>query len=671
MVCKCKLTGTEQERSVWTQFWLLPFIAIFVVLTSCSSKNATSFPNSAPTTVQSSPTYTAEVLLEGKGRVTSFATYSTDLYWSDEYYEDGLWKYSVTDNADPVLLASRLYSPDIIVVQGNHFYWIDHFADPSPVGKKLLYETTLDGSQTSLLRQGSSLQGTTNQILVDDTAVYWTNGSDYYSTAHIEKVPLDGSSPQTIYTASNGVRAITMDANYIYWLEKAVSQNMYEYTLFRIAKTGGNVETVCQGLIDEGWVLIEPSINMVVDDNFVYLGLSGQVIKIPSAGGSPSVIAQSLEVCPVGLALYGSNLYWLNRSENALSAYGGSEAILSAPTDTNGSFAVIIANLGVSKGLHVSSNGIIWSEDGQIKRQSWGSSGSDTLASGLYFASSDLASGQLYFSEIASSWSYAQIERISVVTGSRETLIGGLNNESASLLPTHDYLVFGDDHALKKVPVNGGKVETLLSNNIFTFNNLYAKDGVIYFSFGGIYKISLDGGSFTLLASDIESSAIISVQDGYVYYTCFWNAASSSPAELHRVAIEGGTPEVMFTVQLGKELLAFDGITTAYLREWIWNDQYKLLKHDIVTGQEIQLYSGRIDFRGMNKDAVFIDDWNGFVYRIPKDGGTLLNILTVPYPLNLDPYWINSGAEDFYFTVSYLDEKLGFFSEISLLKRLQ
>jgi hypothetical protein len=657
---------------------LFIFLALTVASCGGGGGGGSSMPVQpvTPTDPQNQVQYEVVPLLAGKGQVTSLVTYSNNLYWSDEYYGNGIWKYSVSDNTAPVLLVPRLHTPEIIVVHGNYFYWVDTFADTGFVGKKLLYKTTLDGSQTTLLREGNVLQSTTNQILVDDTAIYWANGSGYYSPVQIEKVPLDGSNPQTIYTASNVVRAISMDADHIYWLEQGAVSG---YTLFRIAKAGGTVETLCQGLIDSGCVLIDPSINMTVYNNSVYLGLAGQVIKVPSVGGSPSVMAQSSEVCPMGITVYDSNLYWLNYSRSALPAYGGEEGILSAPTDTTGSFSVIVANLGVSRGLHVSSDGLSWAEADQnytykLKRLSWGSQSSDTLATGIYFWSSDLAGSQLYFTEIFPYAHYSQIGKISFATGTRGTLYGGLTNDSATLVPTDNYLVFGDGYALKKVPVDGGRVDTLLvGNNInnITFNHLYQKNGMIYYSSGGIYKIPLlDGGSATLLANDVSSSDIISIQDNYVYYACL-TGAWPPLAELHRVAIDGGTPEVVFKVQTGKELLAFDGITTAYLKEWIWNDQYKLLKHDIATGQETQLYSGRIHFRGMNVDAVFIDDWNGWVYRIPKDGGTLNNILTVPYPLTLDPYWINAGAEDFYFSISYLEDYQGYFSEIDLLKRIK
>lgn len=664
------------------------FLLLSTILASCTNSGSTPLLTPGPTgynpdSTQPSPTYTVEPLLAGKGQVTGFVTYNTNLFWSDGHYGKGIWKYSVTDNTDPVLLVPQLHTPEIIVLRGNYFYWVDTFADAGIVGKKVLYQTTLDGSQTVLLREGNILQSTTNQILVDDSAVYWTNGSDYYSSVQIEKVPLDGSSSQTIYTASNVIRAISMDDNYIYWLEKVVSLSPYEYTLFRIAKTGGNIETVCQGLIDVGCVFIEPSFNMTVYNNFVYLGLSGEVVKIPSAGGSPLVMAQSAEICSVGISLYDTNLYWLNYSKSALPAYGGDRGILSVPLDMTSSFSVSVANISASRGLHASPDGLFWAEADQnylykIKRLSWGAQSSDTLATGIYTWTIDIAGDYLYFSEIVTGWHYSQIGRISIKTGTRETIIGGLNNDSAALVPTANYLIFGDGYSLKKVPINGGRVETLLLNLNMTFNHLYEKDNVIYFSvghdtdtiFNGIYKISVDGGSTTLLASDVGSSDIISIQDGYIYYGCYPTSAWPPLAELHRVAIDGGTPEVVFKVQTGKELLAFDGITTAYLKEWIWNDQYKLLKHDIATGQETKLYSGRILFLGMNADAVFIDDWNGFIYRIPKDGGTSYNVLTVPYPLTLDPYWINAGAEDFYFSISYLDETQGNFYEIDLLKRL-
>lgn len=620
------------------------------------------------------PTYTVESLLDITGQITSLATYSTNVFWS----AGGLWKYSVADKTAPILLAPTFYTPTTIVVHGNYFYWVD----AGSVGEKVLYKATLDGSQTVPLRQGSIVQSTTNQILVDDTAAYWTTGAGYYSSSvNIEKVPLDGSSPQVIYTSSGAVtgsiHAISMDDNYIYWLEPSVTVD--GYTLFRVSKMSGTVENLCQGLVIQEAVFMDPSLNMAVGDNYVYLGSSGQVIKIPKAGGSPSVIAQGPEISSLGLTLYGSNLNWLNYSQSALPEYGGGEAILSAPTDSIGSFTIVAPILTSAKGLHASSEGLSWAEADQwhplgyaykLKRLSWGAANSDTLASGIFLSASDVASGQYYFSEIYSHFS--QMGRISLTTGVREDWLGGLNNGSPTLVPRDNYLIFGDGSALKKVPVNGGRVQTLFfdaGTAEITFDQLYEKDGMIYVSsyYRGIYKIPVDGGNLTLLASDCGCSDIISIQDGYIYYG-YRTGAYNGPAELHRIPVDGGTPEVVFKASNDRGFEAFDGVTTAYLSEWVWNDQYKFFKHDIATGQEMLLYTGRFGLIGMNTDALFYN-FNGWIYRKPKDGGTWRTILTVPYPLTANN-WINAGAEDFYFSVSYLDETQGYFSEIDLLKRL-
>jgi hypothetical protein len=659
-------------------------IHVFLLLVSCGGGGgggSSQGTGQSPGT-QVSPEFKTTAVLNGKGQVTQFAVSGTTVFWADEAFGKGIWKYT-RGSGSPQLLVPRLIRPSSLVARGNYFYWVSSNWTQL---KKRLYRTSLDGSETTLLREGAldflgwSFDGQA-LILVDEAAVYWkTNGSSPNSVS-IEKIPLDGSAPQPLYTTTQSLMGFTTDGDFIYWLENVVGANPTEAKLYRVNKSGGSPETICESILYP----IEAA-PITYSSNSIFVGTYGKLLRIPSNGGIPTEVAAGPDIDPYSIVANQGLVYWINCAGSGGQQYGGGCSILSAPAN-GGTISVVAANVKGPDNLLATAAGLFWTESDPayttnydmyriLKKISWDTGVVDVLASGIYFSSLDIAGSYIYCTEFDSFTGYAEIARLPITGGVREPLIGGINKTSLVLSTTPTQLLIGDGTSLKKVPIDGGVTKTLLINGRFEIGDIREQNGMVFFTSislarSGVYRFSLEGGSYVALSEEAGLyGTIVSVQDGYVYYVFGQpNGNGGANEELRRVPINGGVSESVFKLPDGSYLDAFEGVGTVYFSEWIWNDQYKHLKYDIASGKSVQLWTGSESFIGYNSSSVLLIDYLGHIFRIPKNGGTSTRIVNIPYPLTVDPHWVKSG-ENFYFSISYLDETQGYFSEIDFLEQL-
>jgi hypothetical protein len=469
----------------------------------------------------------------------------------------------------------------------------------------------------------------------------------------------------------------TIGGNYIYWLENAGTVNPWEAKLYRVNKTGGLPETVCASISDP----IETTSLTYYSDS-IFVGTYGKLLKIPAAGGTPTVLDEGYNIEPYNIVANQGMLYWINYNRDA--SYGHEWSIASQSIN-GGDITTIAAEVKGPRGLLATAEGLCWTESDPayttnydmyhvLKRRLWTTGAVDVVANGIYISSYDVDSSYIYVTEFDRFTGYAEIARIPLAGGSRDLLIGGVNKSLFVLSTTPTDLLIGDVCSLKKVSIAGGVTKTLLINGRFEIADIREKDGVVFFSSSGvrqgIYKIPLEGGSHVSLAEEPGLyGSIVSVQDGYVYYLLGQPNGWLAREQLRRVPINGGNSESVFVVPDGSYIDAVEGIGTVYMSQWIWNDQYKLIKYDIPTGKSTQIWFGAYRFRGYNSTSVFLDNFNGTIYRIPKETGASTLAFYAQYPLVIDGNWVKSG-ENFYFSVSYLDERTGHYSELDLLEQV-
>jgi hypothetical protein len=89
--------------------------------------------------------------------------------------------------------------------------------------------------------------------------------------------------------------AIVTDDRYVYWINDTPN------VIRRVPKTGGAV-------FDVGPILSPVQHGMAIDDAYVYAG-SGEIDRVPKAGGSPSLVAQG-ENAAYGMTADATTFYW-------------------------------------------------------------------------------------------------------------------------------------------------------------------------------------------------------------------------------------------------------------------------------------------------------------------------------------------------------------------------
>jgi len=647
-----------------------------LLLASCGGGGSSSQGAVQPPVTPAPQIFKTSPVLSGKGQIKQLAVSGSTVFWADEDYGKGIWKYA-KGSESVELLTPRLYQLTNIAVKGNYFYWTNI---NTQIKKIHLYRTTLDGSETTFLREVNGYSAVIG--FIDETSLYLRANGLSPQAGSIEKISLDGSSSQTLYSSSQDLRGVTVDDSFIYWLEEVPGSASTKANLYRIKKTGGLPETVCENIPRPLSAFAYPDNFIAYSDNSIFVATYGKLLKVPATGGSFTVIAEGQNIQPNGIAANQGVVYWLNYDTQQ---YGGKYSILAAPV-AGGAVSVVAADLQEPANFKATATGLHWTEADPaytsgydkyrlLKKIPWATGAVEVLASGLYLSAFDIAGSYSYFTKFDWYSNYGEISRTPVAGGASETLIGGVNATTLTLTATPTHLLIGDGPSLKKVPIGGGVTETLMINGRFKIGDIKEQDGTVFFTSyyirNGIYKVSLAGGPYVALAEEIgDHDEIVSIQDGYVYYRLSQDTANMETInELRRVPVNGGPSESVYKLPQGSFFDAFEGIGTVYFREWIWNDQYKQFKYDIVTGKSIELWSGNPSFIGYNGTYLFRQDSVGNIYAIPKNGGASKSVTRIPYPLYRSSSLVKSG-ENFYYSITYLDETQGYFTEIDFLEQL-
>lgn len=648
---------------------LLIVATCLFILAGCGSggNGSSEVPQNAIT--EPTAQYKETAIVAWQGEIKNLILSGTTLFWGDGSSGKGILKYKNGDTS-PQLLVPRLSYTSNIVVRGNYAYWIN--TDSGRV-KFSIYRTTLDGSHTTLLTQGDA-PFPTAYLSADDKALYFTaKDTSTYNTGTksvlLQRFPLDGSAPTTLYRATMGAVGLAADDSYIYMLDETGADG-FAANLVRISKMDGSSQMLSQNIASVNGTI-------AIANGAIYVGTyDNKLLKVTAMGGIPTVFA-SVEA--YWLTVIQDTIYWINYNR---SDYNNPYTIQSMPVG-GGAVNVVATSLNQPSNLLATTDGLYWSElqsngggyERVLKMLSWQTGQVTTVANGMYISSFDIAGGNAYMTQSFLLTGFSEISMVSLADGLIHPLVGGVNTTTYIFSATTDNLLIGDGIALKKVPLSGGVTTTLVKDMRFDIKDVKGLNGTVYFTSAGakigVFKVSESGGSYVTLAQEPGLyGTIVSVQDDYVYYVLSQsNFSGGTTDDLRRVRIDGTAPsESFFKVPPQYSLVQFDGIGTAYLMQWLYNDQYKYLKYDIATGNVVQILSGAWFWMGFNSSSLYIADGFNNVYQVPNTGGKITPVISVPFPLELKPKWVSSG-NGFYFVISYLDPAKGYLSEIEYLEK--
>ena len=637
---------------------------------------------STPAPQPSQQSYQIESLIGGNGRVSGLATNGTDTFFSLNYENEGVWAFRA-EGGDPQNLVGRLQKPGGLLVANDHLYWVDNDYGRK---KQHLYQSSLDGTQTQRLSEGVYSYYEPATLVADDSAVFWPVYAGSSPPIILQKVWLDGSGTETVYTSTGRIKILAGDQDYIYWLEEVSTGIPDDTSLYRVPKSGGTPQLLSQSLI-------MPT-DLVISGGNVYIGVYGKILKVPVSGGEKVTILSDVYIVPKDIAVLDNEVFWRNQAvqynpfaigdvDVAILLDGKGATIIKVPVN-GGPITIVAADLKNPMNLLVNGTGIFWTEaiSGQTDYNPYrtlmhlpaGGANPGTLTSQIFSQEFTVYGGHLYLAEYIGFSNYSQISRIPIEGGAVETLIGGLNQDLIALAATASQLFIGDGGSLKSVLADGGALYTLAHNGLLDIRQIMVQDGWVFcrsnsFS-NGIFKVSAEGGSFVPISANGIGyhGPILSIEEGYVYFLYDPNDPMHFK-ELRRAPVEGGESELVLSVDEGSEILTADISTTAYVKEWIWNDQYRLLKLDIQTSERTELYSGAFNYLAHNEFDLIIDDWNGSISHVPKNGEAVAKFLSINSPFYHNNNWLQVGS-DFVFSVVYHDDQEGYFFEAEYLRRI-
>jgi hypothetical protein len=486
---------------------------------------------------------TAETILwSGPDTPAHLALSKRYLFWSDD--SETPVKRMPICGGEAISIATKMGVPANLTIKGQNIYWIDVRSGRSPTNNcfkgsgmpatGILNKSPLDGTSKTELARDDLCRGGADDIVVDETHVYWVSSRTTPDEWYINKVPVAGGDSTTLVTVTHGdvdgIREMAGDATHIYFTEGSAIK--------KIPKSGGQIEIVADGEFYRGLALHNGEI--FFSGYFDYYTYS--LKKVSVLGGSVTTLA-TVTRDPFepknyvwAMAADNENLYWVDKkSVNAVPVNGGSittlASILNEPID-------IVVNGG--QVIWTESTGPGHGETGTVKSVSTSGGAVITLVQGgdaprkLALSNSDI-----YWTEggvIGLIEGFGRIAKIPIGGGNATTVIFGVMGDSPPIASDDRYLYIGDKWALKKVSIDGSITEKMYGAN-FDIEDL-ATDGTnvywIMHPFGTVFKMPVSGGQAILLSSQPSGyPGPIRVHNEYVYWITSYDTIS-------KVGVGGG-----------------------------------------------------------------------------------------------------------------------------------
>ncbi len=573
------------------------------------------------------------------------------LFWSDDS-QTPIKSMSLSDG-NLTSVVRRLGDPEHIVINGQYLYWIGSGGvDPSSctgmgLGRSL-NKSTLDGTSSTVLAEGENCVNGTNDIVVDDTNVYWVNSAASPNTYTIEKVSIAGGESSTLVSTVKPIISMVSDDTHLYWLEEDFPD---PGILKKMPLGGGSISTIVDGSgLYNGFVgnivlqgtnivaaelqypypgtarLIRFDINsgaatelgviptlpkkLAADDSRIYWADASSVNSMPVNGGSSTTLAGGLE-SPADLAVDTANVFWV---ETVCCAHGQTGSIKKVPV-AGGSVSVLAEGVDAPQSIAVTSSSIYWVEGGPI--------------------------GQIE--------GFARVVMMPVGGGDQTTIIGGISDGMMSIAVDDTHVYIADRWTIKKVAREGGVVEKLAIAD-FNINDI-ATDGVnVYWiedgPFTKIAKVSTNGGTIEVLSNELSGPAGPIVLHGtYLYWMAHYDT-------LAKVSVSGGLTDVITDGLPFLSNFAVDG-THAYFSE---NDTGYIQKVSLNDGTITEL----IELDRWTWRILAVDDENLYwidqvdLGKIPINGGAptfidenIQSDVFFPNSIAVDDeniYWTETGS---------------------------
>jgi hypothetical protein len=450
------------------------------------------------------------------------------------------------DGSGLASLATRFQGARNVLVRGANVYWVD---------ASRLLRTPLAGGASTLLAEGSADhgEGTTADIVVDDSFAYWVNSITATRTWLIQKVPLGGGAPVTLATVDREVAALVADDTRLFWEEESLEP--FEAgcncgsSVKSVPKTGGSITVLVDGslngtmpppppgYIPGSWLATGGLALTATEVLFGRAGNEYEIMAIPLGGGALRTLvsvptpSQYSTSALRGLAVNGSTVYFidnLNHTLNAVALTGGSVTTLATSlgslSDANSSVMVLADGSAYWSELGTIAGCCYTGGTGAIKRVPLGGGAVGTVLAGLDLPGSvSVAGANLAWTE---AW---RLGRAATTGGAATTIASGIAHDMARIAADATSLYVLDGDYVKKLPLTGGQAQKLAYTNGGILDDLSLKvqdiatDGTsVYWTatngpfVPAVRKVANTGGPVTTVANE---GIGVNTQD------CYWRIA--------------------------------------------------------------------------------------------------------------------------------------------------
>jgi hypothetical protein len=228
---------------------------------------------------------------------------SSTLFWADRGNDAGdgyVRRAPLAGGSVTTVVGGLSTRPTAVAVDANRVYFTT-VGDGSATGgaiEAIALGAVDAGTRVPL----ATKQNNPSFMAIDSTSIYWSNagtlgpadaGAPNGSIVRCA-IPSCAGGPQTIAGAQNHPHAIALGATSIYWASFGSAQN--DGAIMSCAKSGcGAAATVLAGS------LASPD-GVAVDANYVYFTTrTGQVSRVPLAGGKPEVLVSIQQSYPLAI----------------------------------------------------------------------------------------------------------------------------------------------------------------------------------------------------------------------------------------------------------------------------------------------------------------------------------------------------------------------------------